>query len=83
MADAAYEAAFRELTKAGALNVDFTPNKYNKASVDGAVAVEYTQNLLINDVQVQIGIIESILRPLLDPNKGGASSGLSGDVNRR
>jgi len=83
VADATYEAAFRELTSPGALNVDFTPNKYNKASVDGAVTVEYAQNLTVNDAQVQIRVVDPILSPLLDPAKGGSFSGLSGDVSRQ
>lgn len=79
---ATYEAAFREAASTGALNVDFTPNKYTSASVDGAVSVKYAQNLTINTAQVQIRIIDQLIYPLIDPLKAGAKSGLSGDSRR-
>jgi len=80
--NAAYEAAFREVGSVGSLNVDFTPNKYTKASVDDAVAVTYAQNLTIQDQQIQIKTVDSLVYPLLDPLKSGSSSGLSGDSRR-
>lgn len=79
---ATYEAAFREANSQGALNVDFTPNKYNKVMVDDAVTVEYAQNLTINSAQVQIREISGLISPLLDPTKRGNSSSLSGDSSR-
>ena len=82
MADATYEAAFRELTTPGSLNVDFTPNKYLSASVEDAVEVKYAQNLTLETSQVQIRVISSILFPLLDPDKTASFSGLSGDISR-
>lgn len=81
--EAVYEAAFRELTTPGALNVDFTPNKYNKVSVSGAVSVEYAQNLSVNDSQLQILKVSSLIEPLLDPTKRGSSSKLSGSISRQ
>lgn len=80
---ATYEAAWREMNSTGSLNVDFTPNKYNKAAVDGAVSVEYAQNLTLNDSQVQIRVVKALIKPLLDPQKAAASSTLSGSVSRQ
>ena len=80
--DATYEATFREATKSGALNVDFTPNKYNRVSVSEAVNADYTRNQTIQDRQVQIQIISQLMRPLVDPAKQGGSNNLSGNVNR-
>lgn len=78
--EATYEAAWREATTQGSLNVDFTPSKYNSISVDGAVYVNYNNSLDVTDVQKQIQVIELILKPLFDPKRN--TSGLSGGSSR-
>lgn len=89
LAQATYEAAFREAENPGSLNVDFTPDRYTEVAVEGAIRVKYTQNLQIADRQLQINIIDSILRYLIDETGstntlgGGGGGGLSGGSCRR
>lgn len=78
---ATYEAAWRQATTPGSLQVDYTPGKYRSVSVDGAVSVDYALFLQASDVQTQIGIIDSLLWPLLNGPNGGMST-LSGGTNR-
>lgn len=75
---ATYEAAKRELTSQGSLQVDFQPSQYNSVSVYNAVTVEYNSNASAGDMQTQIPIIQSLMVKLLDSNKGANSNGLSG-----
>lgn len=77
---ATYEAALRELQAPGGLSVDFTPNRYKRASVEGAVSVEYTQFDSASAAQTQYAIIAEILAPILTGS--GAVSALSGSVSR-
>ena len=79
--NAAYEAALRELVIAGSLTVDWTPNKYKRVSVDGAVSVEYAAFDSVADIQTQFAIIEQIIAPILC-GRGGNLSGLSGAITR-
>lgn len=79
---ATYEAAFRELTKQGSLQVDFTPNKYKSVSVDGAISVEYNSISYASDVQIEIPIIQNLMSILMDETKSGAFSPISGKVSR-
>ena len=79
---ATYEAAYRELTKQGSLQVDFTPNKYKSVSVDGAISVEYSSVSYASDVQTEIPIIQDLMSILIDNNKSGAFSPISGKVSR-
>ena len=79
---ATYEAAFRELTKQGSLQVDFTPNKYKSVSVSGAISVEYNSLSYASDVQTEIPVIEDLMSVLTDSTKSGAFSSLSGKVSR-
>lgn len=80
--NATYEAAYRQLLSPGALIVDYTPSKYKRVSVDGAVSVEYMQFSSASDVQTEIAIVDSILWPLLDEYTDGTKSGLSGGTVR-
>lgn len=75
--NATYEAAFRQASKPGSLTVDFTPGKYKRVSVDGAISVDYTQFTWAADIQTQIAIVDAILYPILT-NNGGNFSMLSG-----
>lgn len=79
---ATYEAAFRELTKQGSLQVDFTPNKYKYVSVEGAISVQYNSLSYASDVQTEIPIIEDLMSILTDSTKSGAFSSVSGKVSR-
>ena len=79
---ATYEAAFRELTKQGSLQVDFTPNKYKSVSVSGAISVEYNSLSYASEVQIEIPVIEDLMSVLTDSTKSGAFSSLSGKVSR-
>lgn len=81
--NATYEATFREMTVSGSLEVDFTPNKYKNVSISGALSVEYSSVLTqAGDVQLEIPIIQSLMKPLIDPLSSGDTSSLSGKVVR-
>lgn len=79
---ATYEAAFRQATTPGSLDVDYTPNKYKSVTIEGAISVEYASFSSASDIQVQIGAVDKLLWPLLDPSSSGAASNLSGPVGR-
>jgi hypothetical protein len=76
---ATYEAARREFTTPGVLSRDYTPNKYQKVAVSGAVSVDYTNFNSAQDTQIQLQIVSDILRPLL---RYSGDSVLSGDLFR-
>ena len=76
--NATYEAALRHLQDATALQSDYTPNRYKRVSIEGAVSAEYL-SLSAQQVQVQFPIIGQILAPILEGN-GGVSSISSGIV---
>lgn len=80
--NAIYEATYRELVTNGTLEKDYTPNKYTKVSVDGAVSVEYDNSLRASDIQIQIPIIESLMQPLLNSSAQGSFSLFSGGLSR-
>lgn len=80
---ATYEAAFRELTSFGSLQVDYTPNKYKSVSVDGAVSVEYASMNYSSDVQKVIPIIQDLMSVLIDDSKNGSMSYISGRAVRK
>lgn len=81
--NAVYEAAFREATTSGSLQKDFTPNKYNKVSVDGAISVEYNTSITQSaDVEVQIPIIDSLMYPLMNLSSQGSFNFASGGSTR-
>lgn len=78
--NATYEAALRELEDTGSLSVDWTPPKYKRAAVDGAVNVEYVMHQSAMDVQTRFAVIDEILSPILT-GRGNISS-LSGSIVR-
>lgn len=78
--NATYEATLKQLVSPGALSVDFTPSKYKRASVDGAVNVEYFGFVGANEVQTHFQIVDEILAPILTGY--GAGSALSGAAYR-
>lgn len=80
---ATYEAAYREINSAGCLQTDYTPTPYQSVSVDGAVSVTYNQLVTsAGDAQLQIPVIESLMDTLIDQEKAGSLSSLSGKVVR-
>ena len=80
---AVYEATFRELTTPGYLQSDYTPNKYSSVRVEGAIAVEYNKHILYaSDAQNEIPVIGDLMKPLIDNEKGGNFSILSGRASR-
>lgn len=79
--NATYEATFRHLTSPGVLAVDWTPGKYKRASVDGAVSVEFAMFANAAEIQTQFVVIDQILRPILTA-VGGDHAALSGRAVR-
>ena len=79
---ATYEAAYRHLQSPGSLLRDYTPMKYKKAAVDGAVSVEYAAFNFASDTQTQIPIIDRLLSSLFDPTSGADLSSYSGSSVR-
>lgn len=77
---ATYEATLRQLAAPGSLSVDWTPSKYKRASVDGAVSVEYAGFSMAMDAQTRFTVIDEILAPILSLDRG--SSMLSGRACR-
>lgn len=80
--NATYEAAFRQLTNAAGLSVDYTPSKYKSASVAGAVSVEFAAFTSAYETQMQIPVIDAILAPLLSAPGSGVFSSYSGAAVR-
>lgn len=76
---ATYEAALIDANAPGVLNVDYTPSKYTKVSVDGAVAAEFALYGSASEVQTQYSKIAEILGGLLNEveNVGGKNYGSS------
>lgn len=82
MENATYEAAYKQLTKPGALNKDWTPPKYKRASVDGAVSVEYVTFNSASDTQTRFAVIDAILQPILTATGASSFAALSGPSAR-
>jgi hypothetical protein len=80
MINATYEAALRQLVTPGSLSLDWTPSKYKRVSVDGAVSAEYTVFGSAMDVQTQFAIIDEIIAPILTGH--GNFAALSGAAIR-
>lgn len=78
--NATYEAALRQLINPGSLAVDWTPQQYKRATVEGAVSVEYMMYANASDVQTRFQAIDEILAGILNAN--ALRSGLSGDSCR-
>lgn len=80
---ATYEAAYRHITKPNCLQTDYIPSQYKSVSVSGAVSVEYS-NLVTSagDSQLEIPAIQVLMEMLLDSDKTGNLSSLSGKAVR-
>ncbi len=73
---ATYEAAYRWLQDDTSLVVDYTPGKYKRVSIDGAISVEF-RSLDASTTQKQFPIIGNILARLLGGrNVSSLSSGI-------
>lgn len=80
---ATYEAAYRHLNDSKSLQSDYTPTKYKRVSVNGAVSVEYNDTVTgWTDVQTQFPIIQSLMSDLTDDKSDGSLSSLSGKAVR-
>lgn len=80
---ATYEAAMRQALTPGSLSKDWTPSKYKRVSVDGAVSVDYVSFANANDIQTRFAIIDQILAPILTGYGGtGTASALTGCATR-
>ena len=79
--NATYEATYREIKTPGSLVKDWTPSKYKRASVDGAVSVDFAMFNSASDIQTQFLAIGQILAPILTA-VGGDFSALSGATSR-
>lgn len=79
---AVYEAALRQAVAPGSLSVDYTPGKYKKVAIEGAVSVEYAGFAFASDAQTVYPIIDMWLSVLLDPSAAGNFSVYSGATTR-
>lgn len=76
--NAAYEVAFRWIADPSVLSADYTPDKYKRVSIDGALSVEYG-NLNAQTAQKQFPVLGVILERLLG---GSGKSALSSGMQR-
>lgn len=76
---ATYEAALRQITTPGIFFKDYTPGKYTRVSISGALSVDYATGNAYS-FQTQMPAIGLILEPLLGCSYSGSS--LSGRTSR-
>ncbi len=80
---ATYEAAYRYLQDNKVLQSDYTPSKYSMVSITGSLTVQFNETLTgASDVQTQFPIIQNLMSDLIDPNKEGSLSPLTGKAIR-
>jgi hypothetical protein len=79
--NATYEAAYREIANPGSLSMDYTPSKYKRVSIDGALSVDFAGFNSAADMQTQYTVIDQILYPILGTS-ATSNSKLSGEVRR-
>lgn len=77
----AYEAAWVDATTPGSLLKDYTPGKYKRVSIDGAISVDFADVSDANGVQTQFMSVSRVIAPVLTATGSGFSS-LSGAVTR-
>lgn len=77
---AVYEAAYRHRNNPGSLLIDYTPNKYKRVSIDGALSVEWNGFNFASDIQSTFPRIDRLLSILFDTS--GNFSAYSGDAPR-
>lgn len=71
---ATYEVAYRWLVDNTVLSPDFTPDKYRRVSIDGALSVDFA-GLNAQTAQKQFPVLGVILRRLMGGYAGSAYSG--------
>lgn len=76
-----YEAAYKDRITPGSLSLDWTPGRYKRVAVSGAVSVEYADFNSVHDLQTRFAIIDQILAPILTGALADHSA-LSGGVSR-
>lgn len=76
--NATYEGTWRQLAKPGQniFSPDYTPSKYKRVSIDGAISVDFTTFNNASDIATQYPIIGQWLRTLLSSRS--TASSLSG-----
>lgn len=79
--NASYELMYRQLTSPGSLTRDYSPSKYKRVAVDGAVNVEYKTFDSASEFQTQFTVVDQIIAPVLTAI-GADFSGLSGAAAR-
>ncbi len=79
--EATYETALIHMNGVTPLSVNFTPAKYRKVAVDGAISLEYAQFQNSDEVQTQFKRVEEILSGITT-TRGQSDSRLSGSVTR-
>lgn len=79
--NATYEAAWRQASSEGSLEVDYTPGKYKSVSIDGALSVDFVLPSGVSEIQIQIAAVDRLLWPLFCKKYAGQSS-LSGSIVR-
>lgn len=79
--NATYEAAYIQIEAPGSLVINWTPGKYKRVSVDGAISVEYASFMSASDIQTVFVGIDQIIAPVLSAS-GADFSSLSGAVSR-
>ena len=75
---ATYEVAMRWIADNSVLLADYTPDKYKRVSIEGALAVEY-RGLTAQTAQTQFPVLSAILAPLTG---GSGVSSLSSSAVR-
>lgn len=79
--NATYEAAFIEATSPGSLLKNWTPGKYDRVSVDGAISVTYAKFSDGSEAQTQFLTVARAIAPVLT-STGADFAPLSGPASR-
>lgn len=79
---ATYEATMQWLEDPTVLNPVYTPNRYTRASVSGAVSVDFVNFTGVADIEAKFSTVDRIMSGLLSASNGGSFSDLSGDAKR-
>lgn len=66
--NATYEAAAQNIISPGSLTVNFSPPKYKRVSIDGAVSVEWAGIEFASDAQMQLQTVNNTIAPVLTSN---------------
>ena len=78
---ATYEAALQDMNSPGSLSVDYTPPKYKRVSVHGAISVEYAQYDSLYDMQMRFAKVDMWLS-VITASRGPTDTGHVGKAYR-